>query len=121
MTPPLSVPLRFVTRETPVRSGEPVTVGLPWPREAVADDRRFRLVGPDGRPQVLQTSVLDRWPDGSVRWCLFDFLATVDGTNDGYRIEVSDQPQPNPTAPAFPEFAREGERLFALVLDDSNT
>jgi hypothetical protein len=88
--PALSVPLRFVARETPVRRGEPVTVGLPWPRGAVADDRQFHLVGPDGSPQVLQTRVLDRWPDGSVRWCLFDFLATVDGRNDGYRVEARD-------------------------------
>src|SRR5579885_2758173 len=91
--PPLSVPLRFVARETPVRRGEPVTVGLPWPRGAVTDERHFRLIGPDGSEQVLQTRVLDRWPDGSVRWCLFDFLATLDGVNDGYRVEVADGPR----------------------------
>ena len=95
-TPVLSVPLRFVARETPVRRGEPVTVGLPWPKGAVRDDRHFRLVGPDGSPQVLQTAVLDRWPDGSVRWCLFDFLATVDGTNDGYRVEVGESARGTP-------------------------
>src|SRR5579885_1507959 len=88
--PPLSVPLRFVARETPVRRGEPVTVGLPWPRGAVTDERHFRLIGPDGSEQVLQTRVLDRWPDGSVRWCLFDFLATLDGVDDGYRVEAGD-------------------------------
>jgi hypothetical protein len=91
---PLSVPLRFVAEETPVRRGEPVTVGLPSPRGAVADDRCFRLVAPDGTEQLLQTQVLDRWPDGSVRWCLFDFLATVDGANDGYRIELGVRPRP---------------------------
>src|SRR5205809_1012463 len=78
-------------REAPTRRGEPVTVGLPWPRGAAADDRQFRLVGPDGSPQVLQTRVLDRWPDGSVRWCLFDFFAAVDGRG-GYRIEVGEDP-----------------------------
>jgi len=100
-TPVLSVPLRFVAPETPVRRGEPVTVGLPWPRGAVRDDRQFRLVGPDGAPQLLQTKVLDRWPDGSIRWCLFDFLATVDGANDDYRLEVggdADRPVPGPGA-----------------------
>lgn len=90
MPPKLSVPLRFVARETPVRRGEPVTVGLPWPRGAVRDAAHFHLLAPDGTPQPLQTNVLDRWPDGSVRWCLFDFLATVNGTNDGYRIEVGE-------------------------------
>ncbi len=94
----LSVPLRFVARETPVRRSEPVTVGLPWPRGAVRDAAHFRLIAPDGTSQVLQTNVLDRWPDGSVRWCLFDFLATIDGTNDGYRIEVGEQSLPSPSA-----------------------
>src|SRR5688572_9645201 len=88
MSPKLSVPLRFVAHETPVRRGEPVTVGLPWPRGAVRDAAHFHLIAPDGSSQVLPTNVLVRWPDGSVRWCLFDLLATVDGTNDGYRIEV---------------------------------
>src|SRR5436305_11164693 len=98
--PTLSVPLRFVAREAPVRRGEPVTVGLPWPRGAVRDDRQFRLVGPGGDPQALQTKVLDRWPDGSVRWCLFDFFATAGGADDGYRVEVGPDPRPEdaPTA-----------------------
>src|SRR5262245_23782008 len=90
----LSVPLRFVARETRVRRDEPVAVGLPWPRGAVTDHRHFRLIGPDGSEQVLQTWPLDWWPDRSVRWCLFDFLATVDGANDGYRVEVTDAPRP---------------------------
>jgi hypothetical protein len=88
MSEPLTCQLRFQSRETPVRRGEPVTVGLPWPKGAVTDDRQFQLLGPDGTPRVLQTQVLDRWPDGSVRWCLFDFLATVDGETSvkGYRV-----------------------------------
>jgi hypothetical protein len=94
----LSVPLRFWTAEPCTRRGEPVTVGLPWPRGAVTGDRHFRLIGPDGSPQVLQTKVLDRWPDGSVRWCLFDFRATVDAAGEGeYRIESADEPTPAST------------------------
>ncbi len=104
----LSCPLFFHTLEPCPRRGEPVTVGLPWPRGVVKDDRRFRLIGPDGTEQVLQTKVLDRWPDCSVRWCLFDFLATWDGTfsgeaqssepsaASGYRIETTEEPVSNP-------------------------
>lgn len=69
---PLVCPLRFSYREAPVRRGEPVTVGLPWPRGAIKDDRCFRLLNSES---PLQTRVLDRWSDGSIRWCLFDFLA----------------------------------------------
>lgn len=87
-----SCPLRFSALEPVPRQGEPVTVGLPWPRGAVTDAKQFRLVGPDDRPRPLQTKVLDRWPNGSVRWALFDFLATWDGVTEasGYRIEVGE-------------------------------
>ena len=88
-----SCPLSFHTLEPCARRGEPVSVGLPWPRGAISDEKYFQLIGPDGSPQLLQSKVLDRWPDGSVRWCLFDFLATWDGKTreSGYSIVISDQ------------------------------
>ena len=89
-----SCPLSFHTLEPCARRGEPVSVGLPWPRGAISDEKYFQLLGPDGSPQVLQTKVLDRWPDGSIRWCLFDFLATWDGKGEsGYRVEVGEKLQ----------------------------
>ncbi|QEL16201.1 RIFT barrel domain-containing protein [Limnoglobus roseus] len=97
--PSLSCPMRFFTQEPGPRRGEPVTVGLPWPRGAVTDERQFQLVGSAGTG-TLQTKVLDRWPDGSVRWCLFDFLATWDGRagESGYRVEVG-EPIPREASP----------------------
>jgi hypothetical protein len=108
-----SCPLYFHTQEPCARRGEPVTVGLPWPRGAITDENCFRLIGPNvegqlpagspstvDREQPLQTKVLDRWPDGSVRWCLFDFLATHEFSREsqtsetsGYRIEVVEKAQ----------------------------
>ncbi len=123
----LSCPLFFHTLEPCPRRGEPVTVGLPWPRGAVKDDRCFRLIGPDGTEQVLQTKVLDRWPDGSVRWCLFDFLATWDASfsreaessepsaASGYWVEVGDEPR---TTDEFASPYR-SDPVFELVLEDS--
>ena len=63
-----SCTLSFHTLEPCARRGEPVSVGLPWPRGAISDEKYFQLIGPDGSPQLLQSKVLDRWPDGSVRW-----------------------------------------------------
>lgn len=37
----------------------------------------------------LQTRILHRWPDGSVRWLLVDWQATVKGDNK-YQLEISD-------------------------------
>ena len=40
---------------------------------ALADPQAVALVGDDGRQEPLQTEVLARWPDGSIRWLLVDF------------------------------------------------
>jgi hypothetical protein len=51
---------------------EPITIGVPLGRSLCRDAERLRLW--DGDAQVpLQASVLERWPDGSIRWVLLDF------------------------------------------------
>lgn len=59
------------------RDREPVTLGVPFPRGTLVEDRCLRLSDEQGRPLALQTEVLDRWSDGSCRWVLLDFQATV--------------------------------------------
>jgi hypothetical protein len=64
------------------RSGEPVRLGLPIAAgRAIATDR-LALFDASGRAQLLQACVLDRWPGGSIRWLLLDFLADHDGSDD---------------------------------------
>ena len=112
-----SCPLSFHTLEPCARRGEPVSVGLPWPRGAISDEKYFQLIGPDGSPKLLQTKVLNRWPDGSVRWCTFDLLATWDGKTreSGYRVEVGDK------ANALSKFGKSlcPEKLFDLITDET--
>jgi len=55
------------------RKGWPVTSGIPFAKGALRDHRASALFGPDGKEMPLQTEVLARWPDGSVRWLLLDF------------------------------------------------
>jgi hypothetical protein len=67
-----SLPLLF-------RSGiaariQPVTRGVPFPRGLLADPNSLSLTDETGRPVPLQTQTLARWPGGSVRWLLLDFL-----------------------------------------------
>src|SRR5262245_47810596 len=60
------------------RIDEPVSLGLPIPRGALSEPNRLSLI--DRRTlqrQPLQVEVLDQWSDGSVKWALLDFLATV--------------------------------------------
>jgi hypothetical protein len=56
-----------------MRKGWPVTSGVPFAKGALTNDQSVALVTGDGQPVPLQTEVLVRWPDGSVRWLLLDF------------------------------------------------
>ena len=55
------------------RTAWPVTSGVPLGRAAVKDHRALALFAADGKQIPLQTQVLSKWPDGSVRWVLLDF------------------------------------------------
>ena len=59
------------------RLGEPVTCGVPWPRGLLADTQHLVLLDESDRPIPSQFDVLDRWPDGTVRWLLVDFQAST--------------------------------------------
>jgi hypothetical protein len=51
----------------------PVTSGIPFARGEVQQTEHIALYDDLGRELSLQTEVLARWPDGSIRWLLLDF------------------------------------------------
>jgi hypothetical protein len=51
----------------------PVTSGVPFAKGALLHDEAVSLSSAAGVESPLQTEVLSRWPDGSVRWLLLDF------------------------------------------------
>ncbi|MGI6417238.1 MAG: hypothetical protein ACOX1P_16375 [Thermoguttaceae bacterium] len=51
----------------------PVTSGIPLAAGELREARQAALEAADGRAVPLQTEVLARWPDGSIRWLLLDF------------------------------------------------
>ena len=55
------------------RKGWPVTSGIPLAEGQLRDADTAALFAADGKEVPLQTEVLARWPDGSVRWLLLDF------------------------------------------------
>ncbi len=55
------------------RQGWPVTSGVPLAEGALQDGENAALFDAEGQEVPLQTEVLARWPDGSVRWLLLDF------------------------------------------------
>jgi len=56
------------------RKAEPVTLGVPFPKGALKDGDGVRLAR-DSNVIPCQREITSRWPDGSIRWLLLDFLA----------------------------------------------
>jgi hypothetical protein len=67
----MSITVRDVVNRTEVC---PVTGGVPLVEGMAPQGTRFALRDDEGEMVPVQTSVLARWPDGSARWVLLDFL-----------------------------------------------
>lgn len=70
------------------RRCEPIFFGLPLPRGLV-NDASLLAFHAGNATLPIQTRVLDRWPDGSIRWALVDFQADFDGNDGAYEIRCS--------------------------------
>ena len=69
----VSVPL-VVESAVTTTDEQPVTVGIPFPLGVLTDVRALALSDASGHFVRLQTAPLARWPDGSVKWLLLDFI-----------------------------------------------
>ena len=88
ITVPLTVAWRQAARRAGARKAEPVTIGLPLPRGLTSDAAELALYRSDAEVR-LQSRVLDRWPDGSMRWVLLDFQADAEpGDLPRYELRV---------------------------------
>lgn len=107
-----SVPLR-IEGSAPWGGAEPVTFGVPFPRGQMAEPGPMGLQF-NGRTLPVQTEVLARWSDGSVKWLLVDCL--LDESANGV-THASLQPwQPADAAPeAGPLVVRDQDE--ALVVE----
>lgn len=78
--PPLDLPwdgpivLPLDTANLPA-TGFPVTCGIPLPCGTVRDAKKLALKDSSGTPVPAQFQLMNRWPDGSVRWVLVDLIA----------------------------------------------
>lgn len=66
----------------------PVTTGVPFPRGALSDTTKLVLRDARGSAVALQSRALDRWPDGSARWVLLDWIAEAGA--GPYRVTVGE-------------------------------
>ena len=78
----------------------PVTSGIPFAQGVLQDDQTTALYDSSSQEMPLQTEVLTRWPDGSVRWLLLD----LQGDRFNNSVETAEVP-------------KEHERMGGLPLD----
>jgi hypothetical protein len=82
------------------RHGEPVSIGVACPRGLVNRAERWGLTDQRGRAVAVQTTTLDRWADGSVRWLLVEFQADVLTQAPSYYALAPDE-TPEPDGPSI--------------------
>lgn len=73
----------------------PVTTGVPFPKGALGSGDHVRLLAANAEVP-LQTRVLQRWPDGSVKWLLLDFSSTTPFAALEYGADVTRAAHPSP-------------------------
>ncbi|WP_435011868.1 hypothetical protein P12x_005960 (plasmid) [Tundrisphaera lichenicola] len=69
----MSAPL-VVESSISTSTSQPIAIGIPFARGLLPWGRPVFLVDPSGRPISLQTIPTARWPDGSVKWILLEFI-----------------------------------------------
>ena len=74
-----------IPKAATTRDAEPATVGLPLPLGLCRAPEDIQVAVVDGPSVPLQRRVLDRWPDGSLRWVLLDFQCD---TRASYEVQI---------------------------------
>ncbi|HUQ92297.1 MAG TPA: hypothetical protein VM120_11505, partial [Bryobacteraceae bacterium] len=67
----------------------PVTAGIPFAKGVLGSGEHLRVVNSSAAEIPLQTRVLQRWPDGSIKWVLLDFAGKQSAATVEYGAEVT--------------------------------
>jgi len=76
------------------RQNFPVTRGIPFPQGRLSDIKGCSVTDRNEESIQAQFRVLGRWPDGTIKWLLTDFQATVEaGGSSTYTLDTDGQPK----------------------------
>lgn len=93
------------------RTNEPVVSGVPIPRGDLASPDHARLLDASGTPVPCRITSTGIWPDGSVKWLLLDFQASVEPrVSSTFTLEYGNAVTATP-APAGLSVTHEGNAL----------
>jgi hypothetical protein len=90
-------PVRLVVDVVrPTVAYQPVTAGIPFARSVLPKVLPLVLNGPAGHAATVQAEALARWPDGSVKWLLLDFILPpgTEGSSEWFLTPSVDQSPP---------------------------
>jgi hypothetical protein len=76
---------------TPPPPGYPLTTGLPFAQGVLGDAAQMRLLSAAGAELPLQTRVLARWSDQTVKAVLLDTVMPAEGANQPLTLEYGHQ------------------------------
>ena len=96
------------------RRREVVTSGVPLAKGVLADAAQCRLLDAHGKEVPFMPTVLARWPDGSIKWMLLDFRASVEARGTA-RVTLECGAKPTAALPDDRVSARETEDLIDVV------
>lgn len=68
----------------------PFTIGVPWPEGVLSNQQHLQLIY-KGQATQFNATPLANWPDGSIKWMLLDFQASMDANEQGQCQLVSDE------------------------------
>ena len=95
MKPELATPIQLIVSTDGVpRLNEPVTVGVPLPRGRVREAHNWAVSG-----SAVQTQVLAKWPDGSLRWVLVDCQLSTNAPHTRFTLDTGEPGARGPAAP----------------------
>ena len=86
--------VKFTETQGISRVREPVKIGVPVPVGEVYNTRDFTLLDKKNRPvEFFNVSITATWVDGSIKWLLLEFFATVEANEElCYTLENLKQP-----------------------------
>jgi hypothetical protein len=109
---PLSVPLTVEETAGVPRQAFPASASVPLPRGRLRSAAGLWLATSERRPVPMQAEILERWPDGSVRWLLVDFLADVAARGRATYTLAQGKPPAAAPGPRVRVTARAGTRVL---------
>ncbi len=97
----LRIPIRVANTST-ATGQRPVTGGVPIGQGEAPANPIFVMLDQNGQPIPTQTQVTAKWPDGSARWVLIDFLADPPaGETQSFTLCLADENIHPASAPDF--------------------